>query len=167
MPLNIEIKAQTDRIDEIRQILRDHNALEKGTDHQIDTYFYALNGRLKLREGNIENSLIHYQRPDQAGPKTSEVTLYRSQDTETLKTLLSNAFGVWKKVMKAREIFFIENVKFHLDTVKELGTFVEIEAIDKDGTIGKEKLMEQCQRYMELFQIRDEDLLEKSYSDMI
>ena len=167
MPLNIEIKAQTDRIDEIRQILRDHNALEKGTDHQIDTYFYALNGRLKLREGNIENSLIHYQRPDQAGPKTSEVTLYRSQDTETLKTLLSNAFGVWKKVMKAREIFFIENVKFHLDTVKELGTFVEIEAIDKDGTIGKEKLIQQCQHYMELFQIQDEDLLEKSYSDMI
>ena len=93
MPLNIEIKARTSRSDEIRQILRDHEALEKGTDHQTDTYFHTPNGRLKLRQGNIEKSLIYYSRPDQAGPKASEVNLYRSQDTEALKAVLNRFSG--------------------------------------------------------------------------
>ena len=70
-------------------------------------------------------------------------------------------------MIKAREIFFIENVKFHLDTVKGLGTFVEIEAIDRDGSIGQDKLLAQCEHYISLFGIKDEDLLEKSYSDMV
>ena len=32
---------------------------------------------------------------------------------------------------KKREIYFIHNVKFHIDNVKNLGTFIEIEAIDE------------------------------------
>ena len=167
MPLNIEIKARSSRIDEIREILRNHNALEKGIDNQTDTYFYALHGRLKLRQGNIEKTLIHYQRSNQAGPKASQVSLFHPHDSGALKEVLTNAFGIWKEVVKAREIFFIDNVKFHLDTVESLGTFVEIEAIDKDGSIGEEKLLKQCQHYMKLFEIREEDLVEKSYSDMI
>jgi adenylate cyclase class 2 len=167
MPLIIEIKARTDRSDVIRQILRDHHALEKGTDHQTDTYFHTPNGRLKLRQGNIEQTLIHYLRPNQAGPKLSEVSLHRPQDSESLKKVLVNALGIWKQVIKAREIFFIDNVKFHLDTVEGLGTFVEIEAIDEAGDIGIDKLQEQCEFYMQLFGIQEKDLLEKSYSDMI
>ncbi len=58
--LNIEIKARTTRQAEIRSMLKNNNAEFKGTDHQIDTYFHVPNGRLKLREGNIENHLIHY-----------------------------------------------------------------------------------------------------------
>jgi predicted adenylyl cyclase CyaB len=45
-------------------------------------------------------------------------------------------------VDKHREIYFVGNVKFHLDTVEGLGTFVEIESIDMDGTIGQDRLYE-------------------------
>lgn len=58
-------------------------------------------------------------------------------------------------------------MKFHIDTVKDLGTFVEIEAIDKDNTISKEKLLEQCQSFLDLFQISQEDLVSVSYSDLL
>ena len=167
MPLNIEIKARTERTDEIRQILHDKGADAKGTDHQTDTYFNCDNGRLKLRQGNIEYSLIHYLRENQAGPKASKVSLYRPEPDPNLKEVLVAAYGIWKEVVKAREIFFIENVKFHLDTVEKLGTFVEIEAIDRDGSIGEEKLLEQCQYYMGLFGIEEKDLLSTAYSDMI
>ena len=151
MPLNVEIKAKTTKTDNIRETLRQHNALEKGTDHQTDTYFTCSNGRLKLRQGNIEYSLIHYTRENQAGPKASHVHLYRPKPDPDLKAVLVAAYGIWKEVVKAREIFFIDNVKFHLDTVEKLGTFVEIEAIDTDGSIGEAKLLEQCQHYMKLF----------------
>lgn len=53
-----------------------------------------------------------------------------------------------------------------MDTVESLGTFVEIEAIDKNG-IGKEKLLEQCNFYMSQFKISKEDLISVSYSDLI
>lgn len=167
MHLNIEIKAKSQRIDEIRAYLLAAGAEYKGTDHQVDTYFEVKEGRMKLREGNIEHSLIFYRRPDQAGPKASEVFLYHPPQDPNLKSLLQHALGVKKVVDKQREIYFIENVKFHLDQVKTLGTFIEIEAIDADGSIGKEKLLEQCNFYLSAFEIAEEDLLENSYSDMV
>lgn len=84
-----------------------------------------------------------------------------------MKEILTRSLGILAEVDKIRDIFFIENVKFHLDTVKDLGTFVEIEAIDDHGIIGKYKLLEQCGYYLKLFDINEEDLLEDSYSDMI
>lgn len=165
--LNIEIKARCDQPDRIRNILREHHADFKGTDHQIDTYFDVPEGRLKLRQGTIENNLIFYKRNNQSGPKASNINLVPAKHPEKLHTLLSNALGTQVVVDKKREIYFINNVKFHIDQVKELGSFVEVEAIDEDGTIGEEKLRDQCQKYLELFDISDGQLIAHSYSDML
>ena len=70
-------------------------------------------------------------------------------------------------VDKQREIYFLDNVKFHIDDVKNLGTFVEIEVIDIVGNIGKELLLKQCQEYMGLFSIKEKDLVSESYSDLL
>ncbi|EKD24599.1 MAG: adenylate cyclase [uncultured bacterium (gcode 4)] len=165
--VNIEIKAKSDNQDMIREILKSKNADFRWTDHQIDTYFNVNFGRLKLREGNIENHLIHYQREDKEGPKQSNVTLFKSDPKSSLKEILTKALDILVVIDKKREIYFIDNVKFHIDTVKDLGTFVEIEAIDNDGNIGKEKLLEQCQFFLDLFKIPQEDLISVSYSDLL
>ena len=165
--LNIEIKARCNEHEKIRNILKSKDADFKGTDHQIDTYFKVSNGRLKLREGNIENCLIFYERENQEGPKQSKVTLFNNQPGSSLKEILTKSLGILAVVDKKREIYFKENVKFHIDTVENLGTFMEIEAIDKDGTLGKDKLQKQCEDYMKLFSIAKDDLLSTSYSDMI
>ena len=49
----------------------------------------------------------------------------------------------------------------------QLGTFIEVEAIDNNNNIGIEKLKEQCDRYAELFNIQTNDYISSSYSDMI
>lgn len=167
MHLNIEIKARSNRNADIRDILVDHGADFKGIDHQIDTYFKVDSGRMKLREGKIEHSLIYYERSDQAGPKSSKVHLYRPQADPALKAVLSAALGIWKVVDKQREIAFIDNVKFHLDTVEGLGEFMEIEAIDVDGSLGEAHLQQQCEHYMTLLGVKTADLLTNSYSDMV
>jgi len=167
MPLNVEIKARCADPSAVRKYLLDHDARFLGTDHQVDTYFQVPRGRLKLRQGNIENALIHYDRPDQEGPKSSKVTLFPVTEGDTLCHLLDHALGIWAVVDKQREIYFIRNVKFHIDTVKGLGGFVEIEAIDKDGSISQNALEKDCRFYMHAFGIGDEDLLSKSYSDML
>lgn len=163
----IEIKAQSSQQDMVREILLRNNAISKGTDHQIDTYFNVPNGRLKLREGNIENHLIHYHRNNQSGPKLSKVSLFKSSPGSSLKKILTDATGILTIVDKQREIYFIDNVKFHIDTVKELGSFIEIEAIDSQGEKSEKELLEQCQYYMRLFGIQDMDLIAVSYSDLL
>jgi len=165
--INIEIKAMSNNHEKIREFLKSHNADFKGTDHQIDTYFKVNKGRLKLREGDIENYLIYYERENKEGPKQSDVILFKSAPESSLKSILINANGVLIIVDKKREIYFIENVKFHIDTVKELGTFMEIEAIDEDGSIGKEKLLKQCNQYLKQFDIKESDLISVSYSDLL
>ena len=167
MPKNVEIKARCLQIEQIKSILEKKQAEFKGVDHQIDTYFKVREGRMKLREGNIENNLIHYLRSDQAGPKTSMVKLYQSSSPTTLKLVLEKALGILTVVDKKRAIYFIENVKFHLDEVQQLGSFIEIEAIDTDGSISEMELLDQCKYYMQLFHIKENDLVKNSYSDLI
>lgn len=165
--INIEIKARTVKAGQIRQYLLNRGADFKGIDHQTDTYFNVPNGRLKLRQGNIETNLIWYQRNNQPGPKQSDCLLTPVADANTLKQTLANALGVKVAVVKKREIYFIGNVKFHIDELEGLGTFVEIEASNKTEDLPVEKLQEQCEYYRKAFEILDDDLLQYSYSDML
>ena len=165
--LNIEFKAKAKNIAALEAILQQYNPQFIGEDRQVDTYFNVECGRLKLREGNIENALIHYEREDFAGAKSSHVLLYQHQPDKTLKEILIKTLGIKVVVDKRRKIYFINNVKFHFDTIDGFGTFVEVEAIDKDGSIGKEKLQAQCDEYAALFGIEPADFCSVSYSDMI
>ena len=139
----------------------------KGEDHQIDTYFNVPAGRLKLRRGTVENTLIFYQRPNQTGPKHSAVELERLAPDNQLRPVLAAALGVLVEVEKFREIYFLKNVKIHLDRVPRLGTFVEIEAIDRSGTRSLSELRTQCDHYVAAFNIQASDLIDWSYSDML
>lgn len=165
--INIEIKARTSEKDKIREILKSLGAEFKGVDHQVDTYFRVNKGRLKLREGNIENHLIYYSRDDIAGPKKSTVLLHKNAPGSNLKQILMLTLDILATVDKQREIYFIDNVKFHLDEVMGLGNFVEIEAIDVSGDFREEKLLEQCSYYIELFGLNEEELIRVSYCDLL
>lgn len=185
--VNVEIKARCADLPRARTTLLALGARLVGPDHQTDTYFRVPNGRLKLREGHIENNLIYYARPDQDGPKRSDVILHQTRPGSELKPILEAALGALVVVDKRREIYFVEvsdvslpddpaaadrarnqeNVKVHLDTVTGLGSFVEIEAIDLDSTLGPALLEAQCRRLMARLAIADADLVAASYSDLL
>ena len=167
MHINFEFKARHSDIEAAERALLKHGPRFVGEDHQVDTYFNVPSGRLKLREGTIEQSLIFYERTDTAGAKQSNVSLYHHQTDPALKQVLAKALGTKIVVDKRRMIYFIDNVKFHFDTVQGLGQFVEVEAIDKDGTIGIEKLKEQCAFYQALLGIKESDFIAESYSDLL
>lgn len=167
MPTNFEFKARANDLEELEKQLLELNPQFIGTDHQIDTYFDVSKGRLKLREGNIENALIYYERENTSDAKQSNILLYKHLPDKTLKDILIKVHGIKAVVDKIRKIYFIDNVKFHFDTVSQLGTFIEVEAIDTTSEIGIEKLKEQCEKYALLFKIAPEDYVAYSYSDMI
>jgi predicted adenylyl cyclase CyaB len=164
----IEIKARCTNPSKVRQLLiQQPNIQFIGVDAQVDTYFKIPSGRLKLREGNIENSLIYYDRENKKDAKKSDVTLYKPTEVVSLKAVLLAALPTLIVVEKKREIYFIDHIKFHIDTLTTLGSFIEIEVIDATDAMDITKMKEQCQRYMELFDVQKEDLMENSYSDML
>jgi adenylate cyclase class 2 len=165
--LNFEFKARARNVDRLEEKLLGLNPKFIGEDHQIDTYFNVERGRLKLRQGNIENSLIYYEREDSAAARSSKILLYRHAPDPALKEILSKILGIWVIVDKRRRIYFLDNVKFHFDRLDGLGTFVEVEAIDRDGSIGIEELQKQCRRYAHFFGITNSDCVSESYSDLI
>ncbi len=166
--INIEIKAKCFHPEKVEAFLLANGAVYKGTDHQKDTYFNVPSGRLKLRQGNIEKNLIFYNRPDQAGPKQSDFLLSPVADGAAQEKLLEKALGIKVVVEKYRKIFFIDNIKFHLDEVPGLGSFVEIEAGNLTApSLTIEQLKEQCDHFMKAFEIAESDLVLHSYSDML
>lgn len=167
MPFTYEFKAKTTRLHELEALLLERQPQFKGLDFQTDTYFNVPFGRLKLREGNIEQALIHYFREDKAGAKISRVLLYKHKPDDNLKQILTTSLGVKTVVAKKRKIYFIDNVKFHFDEVKDLGTFVEAEAIETEEIKDIEKLKEQCLFYAGLFGIEEEDYVAPSYGDLL
>lgn len=165
--LNIEIKAHCRHPEQVRRVLQEAGAVFRGTDEQTDVYFRVPKGRLKLRQGTIENALIFYERQDQAGPKRSDVFLYPAAESGLLREVLEKTLGILTIVRKRREIYFLGNIKFHLDRVEGLGDFAEIEVMDMEGSGDCEGLQRQCEEFMKRFGIEREDLLERSYSDML
>jgi adenylate cyclase, class 2 len=165
--LNVEIKAWCSDPSIVRNYLHSRDADFKGTDDQTDTYFNVSNGRLKMREGNIENNLIFYERHNQSGPKNSKFNLVRIEDAKGLKEVLTKSNGVKVIVRKRREIYFIGNVKFHIDEVPGLGSFVEIEAGNISADLSQGELKAQCDFYMKELRVKTEDLIDISYSDML
>ena len=167
MHINFEFKARSENNHRLEELIKSKPSRFVGTDHQTDTYFNVPNGRLKLREGTIENALIYYKRENTSGPKKSDILLYQHKPDPVLKLMLIKSLGIKVVVDKTRKIYFIDNVKIHFDDVLGLGSFVEVEAIDQDGTFGLEKIKAQCEAYRKLFKITDEQFIAESYSDLL
>ena len=165
--INVEIKARCNHPEKIRAHLQSHQAEYIGLDFQTDTYYKVAKGRLKLREGNIENNLIYYERNNDTGPKDSHFQLIKIEDAKNLKEVLAKTNGIKTVINKKREIYYIDNVKFHIDEVTNLGSFVEIEAGNMLADFSKEQLKGQCEQYLQLFEIQESDLINISYSDML
>lgn len=165
--LNVEIKARCSNPEKLHDTLINLGADYKGEDQQLDTYFNCTNGRLKLRKGNIENTLIFYQRENSADAKSSHVELEHLSPENQLRSVLKASHGIKVEVDKKRRIYFIDNVKFHIDKVKGLGSFMEIEAIESEKYKTHAQLLDQCNFFINKLGIRKKDFIEVSYSDLL
>jgi adenylate cyclase class 2 len=165
---NLEIKASCSDLGETRRRARAVATRWVGLDHQVDTYFTTLSGRLKLRESSLSGGqLVPYRRPDRVGPKRADYQVIPVADPAGLKTLLAELLGVHRIVRKEREIALYENVRIHLDRVEGLGCFVELEAVF-DGSPAAEAEQEARVRFlMEALGVAEADLVGPSYEALL
>jgi predicted adenylyl cyclase CyaB len=163
--VNCEFKARLKNEMHVRAILRRLRARYVGLDHQVDTYFRVPRGRLKVREGRIENALLFYQRPDIPRVRAAKIQMMELPAKSPTKCILAAALGVLAVVDKRREIYFVGNVKIHLDRVRGLGKFLEVEAISRSGD--RTKIRRQARKFQQLFDVSTSDVVAESYSDLV
>jgi len=163
----VEIKARCSDHETVRRKLDNWGAKFLGRETQVDIFYNVPRGRLKLRRSESENLLIGYERPDISGPKHCLVNLYPCRDTEALDRVLSASLGRKLVLEKQRERYVLGNVRFHLDQVERLGTFLEIEVLGKRGVDKVEELRAVCEDFMNRCGVKPEDLVEQAYADLL
>lgn len=166
--VNLEIKVSASNIGEIRKKILETEAEDFGVLFQVDTYFIVGEKRLKLREEKNKSYLVFYVRPDTKESKFSKyyivnVPLYFSS---IVKKILSFIFSVKVVVDKKRNLFIYKNTRIHLDEVRDLGFYVELETVFKND-VSDETLRSEHQFVIESLGLNNCDLIKESYSDLL
>jgi predicted adenylyl cyclase CyaB len=167
MARNVEIKAAVADFTRVTAALARLSAGPGESLLQEDTFFRCARGRLKLRRFSATaGQLIYYERPDQAGPKTSEYTLAPTAEPERLRAVLAAAHGVLAVVRKQRTARMVGRTRVHLDEVEDLGRFVELEVVLQDGEPAERGVAE-ARDLMTTLGIEEDQLVSHAYVDLL
>jgi predicted adenylyl cyclase CyaB len=167
MPRNIEIKAHIESVQLLvprAAAIADEGPFEIVQD---DTFFSCENGRMKLRAfSKEEGELIFYRRADRHGPKESFYVRSPSSSPDTLREALSLAYGQAGRVQKHRTLFLVGRTRVHLDTVKDLGDFLELEVVLEDGESADVGISE-AHSLMATLGVEPSQLIDGAYVDLL
>ena len=164
---NLEIKALDADPEATFAAALELGAQDQGMLRQRDTYFHAVQGRLKLREAPPQPAeLIAYARAELTGPKVSIYRIVPVSDHVALIDALADSLGVRVVVEKVRRLLLWRNVRIHLDRVDGLGDFVEIEAIATSPG-GLEVERDRVEQLRATLGITDERLVAAGYADLL
>ncbi len=164
MPTNLELKARIVSVESSRRRALEGGAAEDGAMVQVDTYFKTSAGRLKLRiiNGN-EAELIGYSRNEDSDERSSAYEKTPVPDAKSLSGILERTLGVRVVVYKHRNLYWYKSSRIHIDTVENLGTFIEFE-VPTGREFNAEDVMQELRS---MFDIRTEDIVRVSYADLL
>lgn len=157
------IKAKCDNLDDVTLRLKELNAAFQGIDDQNDTYFKTATGNLKWRQGSIENLITHYERVKGAGVERTIVYRYDLNPSREQIEQLYKQHEVLGVVRKQRAIYWLGNVKIHVDRLMDDRCFIELEAMDRHNAFTEEQLRSLCLTTKEKLNIHDADLIATGY----
>ncbi|KAF0813599.1 hypothetical protein IGB42_01950 [Andreprevotia sp. IGB-42] len=167
MPRNIEIKA---RIQSVAALVPVVAALAQQGPVDImqdDTFFDCPDGRLKLRAFSPESGeLIFYQRANQQGPRESVYAISPTTAPDSLREVLTRAYGQGGRVRKHRVLFIAGRTRIHLDRVEDLGEFLELEVVLQDGEAAEAGVAE-AHALMVQLGVQSSQLIEAAYVDLL
>ncbi|CCF96181.1 MULTISPECIES: class IV adenylate cyclase [Ralstonia solanacearum species complex] len=167
MARNVEIKA---RVRDVAALTARAAALaEAGPEHieQDDTFFACAHGRLKLRQFSPERGqLIHYFRSDVAGPRLSDYHIVPTAAPDALRETLAAALGATGRVVKTRRLYRAGQTRIHVDAVRGLGDFVELEVVLRDDQ-SEDDGTRIARALMSSLGIAEADLLDVAYVDLL
>ena len=167
MARNVEIKA---RVRDVAALLERAAAIADAGPKRIDqddTFFACAHGRLKLRQFSPERGeLIHYFRANSAGPRVSSYNIVPTAAPDALRDTLAAAIGTAGRVIKVRQLYLAGQTRIHVDAVKDLGDFVELEVVLRDDQ-SEDDGVNIAHQLMQSLGIAETDLLDVAYVDLL
>ncbi len=125
---NIEFKAELRDLTAARRQCKVLGGQRIGQLQQTDTYYKLADGRLKKREAPGEPiEWVFYHRPDRITPKMCNYTIL--SDEQAKLRWGTQSLRQWLVIKKTRDLWLLDDVRIHLDQVKDIGTFIEFEAM--------------------------------------
>lgn len=167
MPRNIEIKARIDSVEAVLPRAMQVAGAPAEVFDQDDTFFASGQGRLKLRmfaDGHAE--LIHYDRSDVGEAKASDYVRVPVSDPTAMREALTRAWGQTGRVCKRRWLLWAGNTRIHLDRVKGLGDFMELEVVMRDGEADAQGI-ERAQALMTALGLASAPRVAGAYHDLL
>jgi adenylate cyclase class 2 len=164
----VEMKAKVDSLEPFRQKLTELKAKHIGTFKQTDTYYEVPTGRLKTREteGQSKVQLVYYERPDIQDLKQSRVFILEFDKADYVKQFIDSNLRVKTVVEKQRTIYRHNGTQIHLDNVKNLGTYIELEHPTQNTPQANKQVHLKLQQLMAKLGVKPENLQKGSYSDL-
>jgi predicted adenylyl cyclase CyaB len=166
MARNIEIKARIESVESLAHrvaALADQGPIEIIQD---DTFFACDRGRLKLRAFSAsDGQLIYYRRPNQTGPKESFFVISPTTAPDSLREVLSLAYGRAGRVRKRRILYLVGRTRVHLDRVEDLGDFLELEVVLAESE-QSDQGVEEAHNLMAALGLDPAQLIEGAYVDL-
>lgn len=163
MARNLELKIKMDSHEDIIWRLEQIGAKFETSLEQEDTYFKIKKGLLKLREVNGKFELIKYIRDESGVDRWSDYQLLYLNG-ENVKEYLCDIFEVETVVKKVRKLYMFDNTRIHLDTVQQLGTFLELETLVLNDLADAQKRFDTIVSFLEL---NFENQIRTSYRNLI
>jgi predicted adenylyl cyclase CyaB len=167
MARNIEIKARIESVESLAPrvaALADQGPVEIIQD---DTFFACDRGRLKLRAFSArDGQLVYYRRPNQTGPKESFFVISPTTAPDSLREVLSLAYGRAGRVRKRRILYLVGRTRVHLDRVEDLGDFLELEVVLAEGE-PSDRGVEEARNLMAVLGLDPRQLIEGAYVDLL
>jgi predicted adenylyl cyclase CyaB len=134
---------------------------------QSDTFFSCESGRLKLRTfSDGTGELIFYRRANECGPKESFYVRSPTAAPGLLRQALSLAYGEIGSVIKQRTLYLVGRTRLHLDSVENLGQFLELEVVLDDDEQAASGVQEAYDLMRELG-VAPEQLVDCAYIDLL
>jgi predicted adenylyl cyclase CyaB len=164
---NIEFKAELADLESAHATARNLSGTAPEILRQTDVFFPCPHGRLKLRIFDVNHGeLIFYERADAPGPRRSIYQIARTSDPNTLLKILQQVSGVSGTVEKVRSLYIVGQTRIHVDQVKGLGSFLEIEVVMKEKQSDTECL-HIAQTLAKEFGIMENHLIHVAYVDLL
>ncbi|MHC5028720.1 MAG: class IV adenylate cyclase [Planctomycetota bacterium] len=124
----IDFKAELRDLEVARRQCSLSGFVRIGVLEQTDRYFRLPDGRLKQRSAPGEPiEWLFYHRPNRISPKMSTFTIL--SDEQARRRWGAHSLHHWLTVRKTRELWMQGAARIHLDTVVDLGNFIEFEAL--------------------------------------
>ncbi|MCJ7554954.1 MAG: class IV adenylate cyclase [Ignavibacteriaceae bacterium] len=163
MPRNLEIKIKLDSLKDVRQKLKQHRIELKEVLIQKDVYYAVDKGLLKLRIENGKSSLIYYLRNEKSQKRWSDFKLVKLAEGNHEKFFIK-FLNTENTVSKIRELYLYNDTRIHLDKVKGLGSFIELETIVVNGLKDAEKRFAIMIKVLDL---KTDNQIRASYRDLL